>query len=178
MHTVCKLQAKRSRSLPWTWNRLKPSSKIFLLTVPRRCFFFGSFMLLMSCICYDFVRVCLLMFVVTCWEQADLLAFVCDVELWSCHFPIGILGQVWCLIVSIPDLCLLLGVKDYGQIYVQSVTNSSLNFDRGCLYLAKVLLMVCKLQRRLHIIAMFLGSQAKVKFTLNLFKSSWHKLLL
>ena len=21
------------------------------------------------------------------------------------HFPIGILGQVWCLIVSIPDLC-------------------------------------------------------------------------
>ena len=23
------------------------------------------------------------------------------------HFPIGILGQVWCLIVSIPDLCRL-----------------------------------------------------------------------
>ena len=22
-----------------------------------------------------------------------------------CHFPIGILGQVWYLIVSIPDLC-------------------------------------------------------------------------
>ena len=22
-----------------------------------------------------------------------------------CHFTIGILGQVWCLIVSIPDLC-------------------------------------------------------------------------
>ena len=22
-----------------------------------------------------------------------------------CYFPIGILGQVWCLIVSIPDLC-------------------------------------------------------------------------
>ena len=33
------------------------------------------------------------------------LSFVmsnCDVVL----FPIGILGQVWCLIVSIPDLCL------------------------------------------------------------------------
>ena len=27
--------------------------------------------------------------------------------LWVCHFPIGILGQVWCLIVSIPDLCIL-----------------------------------------------------------------------
>ena len=23
----------------------------------------------------------------------------------GCHFPIGILGQMWCLIVSIPDLC-------------------------------------------------------------------------
>ena len=27
--------------------------------------------------------------------------------LWFCHFPIGILGQVWYLIVSIPDLCTL-----------------------------------------------------------------------
>ena len=23
----------------------------------------------------------------------------------NCDFPIGILGQVWCLIVLIPDLC-------------------------------------------------------------------------
>ena len=37
-------------------------------------------------------------FVVTCWERTDLLV---------CHFPIGILGQVWYLIVSIPDLCTL-----------------------------------------------------------------------
>ena len=58
-------------------NRFKPSSKIFLLTVPRRCFFCGSFMLFLSC----FVRFsctsvnwCL---VVTCWERADLLALVC-----------------------------------------------------------------------------------------------------
>ena len=27
--------------------------------------------------------------------------------LWVCYFPIGILGQVWYLIVSIPDLCTL-----------------------------------------------------------------------
>ena len=46
-------------------------------------------------------------FVVTCWEKADLLALVCGVLLWVCHFPIGILGQVWYLIVSIPDLCTL-----------------------------------------------------------------------
>ena len=28
--------------------------------------------------------------------------------LWVCRFPIGILGQVWYLIVSIPDLCNLI----------------------------------------------------------------------
>ena len=44
---------------------------------------------------------------VTCWERADLLALVCGVLLWVCHFPIGILGQVWYLIVSTPDLCTL-----------------------------------------------------------------------
>ena len=32
------------------------------------------------------------------------LSFVVPVSL---HFPIGILGQVWYLIVSIPDLCTL-----------------------------------------------------------------------
>ena len=46
-------------------------------------------------------------FVVTCWERADLLALVCRVLLWVCHFPIGILGQVWYLTVSFPDLCTL-----------------------------------------------------------------------
>ena len=45
--------------------------------------------------------------VVTCWERADLLALVCGVLLWVCYFPIGILGQVWYLIVLIPDLCTL-----------------------------------------------------------------------
>ena len=44
----------------------------------------------------------------TCLERADLSALVCDILLWRCHFLIGILGQVWCLIVSIPDLCPLL----------------------------------------------------------------------
>ena len=44
---------------------------------------------------------------VTCWERADLLALVCGVLLCVCYFPIGILGQVWYLIVSIPDLCIL-----------------------------------------------------------------------
>ena len=59
--------------------RLAPliQQNIFLLTVPRRYFFCGSFMLFLSCVCYAFVRVCLLL--PCCWERADLLALVCDV---------------------------------------------------------------------------------------------------
>ena len=34
-------------------------------------------------------------------------SLVCDVLLCFVTFPYGILGQVWCLIVSIPDLYLL-----------------------------------------------------------------------
>ena len=43
-------------------------------------------------------------FVVTCWERADLLALVGDVYCIFVTFPSGILGQVWYLIVSFPDL--------------------------------------------------------------------------
>ena len=59
--------------------------------------------------------------VVTCWERVDLLALVCGVELLVCHSPIGILGQVWYLIVSIPDPCNL--------TYFQSITFCPLNFN-------------------------------------------------
>ena len=45
--------------------------------------------------------------VVTCWDRVDLLAPVCGVKLSVCFFPIGILGQVWYLFVSILDLCTL-----------------------------------------------------------------------
>ena len=45
--------------------------------------------------------------VTCCWERAELSALVCGVLLLACHFPIGILGQVWYLIVSIPDPCSL-----------------------------------------------------------------------
>ena len=50
--------------------------------------------------------------VVTCWERADLLALVCGVQLAVCHFPIGILVQVWYLVVSISDLCTLTYFKN------------------------------------------------------------------
>ena len=41
------------------------------------------------------------------WERADLLALVGDVYCIFVFFPHGILGQVWYLIVSFPDLCCL-----------------------------------------------------------------------
>ena len=52
-------------------------------------------------------------FVVTCWERADLLALVCGVYLRVCNFPFDILGQVWYLIVSTPDLCTLTYFEDF-----------------------------------------------------------------
>ena len=60
-------------------------------------------------------------FVVTCWERADLLALVCGVLLCVCHFPIGILGQVWYLIVSIPDLCTLTYSDIFKYLYFKSL---------------------------------------------------------
>ena len=58
-------------------NRFKPSSKIFLLTVPRRRFFVcGSFMLFLSCfVMLSCTSVCWCL-VVNCWERADPLAHV------------------------------------------------------------------------------------------------------
>ena len=44
---------------------------------------------------------------VTCWERADLLALVGDVYCIFVTFTCGILGRVWYLIVSFPDLCRL-----------------------------------------------------------------------
>ena len=87
------------------FNRFKPFSKMFYWPfqggtsfVDLLCFLCLVFALPL----YASVYVCL---VVTGWERADLLALVCGVLMWVCFFPIGILGQVWYLIVSTPDLC-------------------------------------------------------------------------
>ena len=51
---------------------------------------------------------CLVCIVVTCWERADLLALLCVMfSLVFDTFPDGVLGQVWYLILSIPDICVL-----------------------------------------------------------------------
>ena len=56
-----------------------------------------------SCVSYAFASV-LCCLVVTYWERADLLAVVGDVYCMFVTFPCGILGQLWYLIVSFPDL--------------------------------------------------------------------------
>ena len=86
-------------------NRFKPSSKIFYWPF-QGCTSFVDLLCFCSVLCLlCFVRVCLY---VLCghllgkgWPLGSRLCCL----LWVCHFPIGILGQVWYLIVSFPDLC-------------------------------------------------------------------------
>ena len=61
-------------------------------------------MIFVSCVSQALASVhCCL--VVSCLEGADLLALVGDVYCNFVTFPCCILGQVWYLIVSLPDLC-------------------------------------------------------------------------
>ena len=61
--------------------------------------------------CLVFAMFCARLFICALWSPAGkgltswLSSVVSSV---SFHFPIGILGQVWYLIVSIPDLCNLI----------------------------------------------------------------------
>ena len=82
---------------------LKPSRKSILLTIPRQCFFCGSFFIYVSCYRVFLTVNCSL--VVTCWKRADLLALL--YVMFYCvfvTFPYDVLGQMWCFIVLIPYL--------------------------------------------------------------------------
>ena len=94
-------------------NRFKPASKIFYWPFQGGTSFVDlwCFCSVLCLLC--FVRVCLY---VLCghllgkgWPLGSRLCCL----LWVCHFPIGILGQVWYLIVSFPDLCNLTYFKIY-----------------------------------------------------------------
>ena len=63
--------------------------------------------------------------VVTLRERADLLALDCDVYCDFVTFPFGIHGQVWYLIVSIPDPCCL--------SYFYTCTNVSAHIVSYCM---------------------------------------------
>ena len=120
-------------------NLFKPSSKIFfLLTVPRRCFF------CMFCACHAVLAVHYSL-VVTCWERANLLALLC--VMFSCvfvTFPCGVLGQVWYLIVLIPDFCLL-PYFHIGQIWVENSVSAIQHIGNRKKFLSEVLPPLIKL---------------------------------
>ena len=53
------------------------------------------------------------LFICALWSSAGKgLTFWLSFVVSNCHFPICILGQVWYLIVSIPDLCTLAYFKN------------------------------------------------------------------
>ena len=86
-------------------NRFKPSSKIFYWPFQG-----GTSFVDLLCFCsvlclLCFVRVCLYVLFGHLLGKGWPLGSRLWCLLWVCHFPIGILGQVWYLIVSIPDLC-------------------------------------------------------------------------
>ena len=61
------------------------------------------------CLYYNTVLSVPCILVITCFERTDLLALLC--VMFPCvyvTFPYSVSGQMWYLIVSIPDLCLLL----------------------------------------------------------------------
>ena len=92
--------------MPTSKTSFSPSVKIYLLSVPRRCFFCGSFCFFMIRVCHAFLSVHSRL-VVNCWKRAKLLALLYKIFCVFVTFPCDVLGQVWCLIASIPDLCLL-----------------------------------------------------------------------
>ena len=57
---------------------------------------------------------------------------MCDVFLNFITFPFGVLVQVWFLIVSIPDLCLLphFGIRHYKEHFVKLFLCPQRNFKR------------------------------------------------
>ena len=81
----------RVRLAPWNW--FKPSSNIFLLTVPRRYFFCGTFVFFCA-LCSSWFRVCSLLPCSHLLGKGWLLG-----SCWWClyffvTFPCGILGQM------------------------------------------------------------------------------------
>ena len=73
-----------------------------------------------SCVSHAFASVHCYVLVI-CWERADLLAFVGDVNCIFVTFPCGILGPVWYLIVSFTVLCRL------SYIVTRGICNLTIN---------------------------------------------------
>ena len=117
------------------FNMFKPSCD-FLLTATRRYFFCGTFLLFMYHVC---LIILWCMFLAALWSPAGkgLAAWISFLfVMLPCvffHFPIRCLGRVRYLIVSIPNICLLLYLfffwmhlfsKELHQIYLNYLSYS------------------------------------------------------
>ena len=94
----------------WGWRRktgLSPPVKYFTDRSKAVLLLWIFYVFVLSCVCYVFVRVCLYVFCGHLLGKDWPLGSRLWCLLWVYYFPIGILGQVWNLIVSIPDLCTL-----------------------------------------------------------------------
>ena len=111
-------------------NRFKPSSKIFYWPFQG-----GTSFVDLLCFCsvlclLCFVRVCLYVLRGHLLGKGWPLGSRLWCLLWVCHFPIGILGQVWYLIVSIPDLCNLTYLGSFFWLKIL-IFNTVLGFQKN-----------------------------------------------
>ena len=122
------------RLAPLNW--FKPSSKIFYWPFQG-----GTSFVDLLCFCsvlclLCFVRVCLYVLRGHLLGKGWPLGSRLWCLLWVCYFPIGILGQVWYLIVSIPDLCNLIYFKyiDGSPIWVLIYSKCLVRITMFCKY--------------------------------------------
>ena len=83
------------RLAPWNW--FKPSIKIFYWPFQGGASLLIFYVFALSCVCYVFVCVCLYVLCGHLLGKGWPLGSCLWCLLWVCHFPIGILGQVWLL---------------------------------------------------------------------------------
>ena len=89
------IKTKKKKNEDFTYFQIKLLKAVLLLWI-----ICVIYVLFFSCF-----RVCSLLPCGHLLGRVELLALVCDVLLCFVTFPCGILGQVWYMTVSIPDLC-------------------------------------------------------------------------
>ena len=92
--------------------------RTFILYINSNKFFENLILVINSKILSNFIKVGYNLDVM---RQSASLVLIPITTRWcltvSCNFPIGILGQVWYLIVSTPDLCTLTYFYSYGFLF-------------------------------------------------------------
>ena len=92
--------------------RLDLKVYVFLLTIPWRCFFCGSFLLLMFRFVMLSCRLIIAVVLSPAWKGLPLGSLVCGDLLCFITSRWSVLGQMWYLIVLVADLCILSYFKE------------------------------------------------------------------